>query len=229
MAGGQFTVKAGLVLVTGGVGIGLSAAIKRRGCQRHVARKDGGTGDRRSARHPDFAAVPEEIINRLVENRNYTPADLLIMSRALMQIGAQNSAVYLGRGGGRATRGTAYFHRRRAELLAARGAELGGLAAFVPVVGHALKITRAGRAVAVFPLDDLAWTELPRRTFQRGQRRVAPQQPGAWRGVRDDRSGDARGGSRDQKARLENRAAQTDVRRSLVTTGLKRPEAAAGT
>jgi hypothetical protein len=29
-----------------------------------------------------------------------------------------------------------------------------------------VNVTRDGRAVAAFPLDDLAWTELPRRTFQ---------------------------------------------------------------
>ena len=48
--------------------------------------------------------IPDEMINRLVENRNYTPADLLMMSRALVQIGAQNSAVYLDVRGGRAIR-----------------------------------------------------------------------------------------------------------------------------
>jgi hypothetical protein len=31
--------------------------------------------------------------------------------------------------------GVAYFHGRRADLLAARSAELGGLVAFVPVAG----------------------------------------------------------------------------------------------
>jgi len=122
--------------------------------------------------------IPEEMINRLVENRNYTPADLLIMSRALMQIGAQNTAVYVDIAAEAATLVAAYFHRRRAELLAERGAELGGLVAFVPVAGHAVNITRDGRAVAVFPLDDLAWTELPPRTFQSANAELRRNSPG---------------------------------------------------
>jgi hypothetical protein len=59
----------------------------------------------------------------------------------------------------------AYFHWRRADLLAARSAELGGLVAFMPVAGHAVNVTRTGTVVALFPLDDLAWADAPRRTF----------------------------------------------------------------
>ena len=39
--------------------------------------------------------VPDSSTDRLVENRNYTPADLLIMSRALVKIGAQDSVVFV--------------------------------------------------------------------------------------------------------------------------------------
>ena len=72
-------------------------------------------------------AVPDELSNRLVENRNYTPADLLIMSRALAQLKAQNTTAFIDRAAEANSYGVAYFHRRRAELLAARSAELGGL------------------------------------------------------------------------------------------------------
>ena len=34
--------------------------------------------------------VPEETANRLLENRNYTPADLLIMAQALARLGAHD-------------------------------------------------------------------------------------------------------------------------------------------
>ena len=209
MAGGQLTVKAGLAAVTGGVGIGISAASNVESAKDTLRDKTAAQVIVEVRGILISLQIPEEMINRLVENRNYTPADLLIMSRALVQIGAQNSAVYLDIAADAATRGTAYFHRRRAELLAARGAELGGLVAFAPVAGHAVNVTRDGRAVAVFPLDDLAWTELPRRTFQAANAELRRSSPGRARGVRDDRSGDAGGGSRDQEARLENRAAQT--------------------
>ena len=87
------------------------------------------------------------------------------MSRALAQLKAQNTAAFVERAADANSYGVAYFHWRRAELIAARSAELGGLVAFVPVAGHAVNVTRDGKAVAVFPLDDLAWTALPKRTF----------------------------------------------------------------
>jgi hypothetical protein len=178
MAGGQLTVKAGLVAVTGGIGIGISAASNVGSAQDTLRDKTAAQVIVEVRGILIALQVPEEIINRLVENRNYTPADLLIMSRALAQIGAQNTAVYLDVAADAQTRGTAYFHRRRAELLAQRNAELGGLAAFVPVAGHAVNVTRDGRAIAVFPLDDLAWTELPRRTFQAANAELRRSSPG---------------------------------------------------
>jgi hypothetical protein len=166
MAGGQLTVKAGLAAVTGGVGIGISAASNVESAKDTLRDKTAAQVIIEVRGILISLQIAEDLINRLVENRNYTPADLLIMSRALAQISAQNTAVYLDVAADAQTRGTAYFHRRRAELLAQRNAELGGLAAFAPVAGHAVNVTRDGRAVAAFPLDDLAWTELPRRTFQ---------------------------------------------------------------
>jgi hypothetical protein len=178
MAGGQFTVKAGMVLVTGAVGLGLSAASNVEAAKDTLREKTAAQVVVEVRGILVSLQVPEATINRLVENRNYTPADLLIMSRALAQLGAQNSAVYLDIAAGAGTRVAAYFHRRRAELLAQRNAELGGLAAFAPVAGHAVNVTRDGRVVAVFPFDDLAWTELPRRTFQAANAELRRGSPG---------------------------------------------------
>ncbi|MEA3026042.1 MAG: hypothetical protein QOF91_1327 [Alphaproteobacteria bacterium] len=166
MAGGQLTVRAGLAAVTGGIGIGISAASNVEQAKDTLRDK---TAAQVIVEVRGILAgldVPEDMINRLVENRNYTPADLLIMSRALAQLGVQNTAAFVNRATDAASRGEAYFHRNRAELLAARRPELGGIVAFTTVVGHAVNITRDGRAIAVFPFDDLAWTELPARTFR---------------------------------------------------------------
>jgi hypothetical protein len=178
MAGGQLTVRAGLAAVTGGIGLGISAASNVEGAKDTLRDKTAAQVIVEVRGILISLQIPEETINRLVENRNYTPADLLIMSRALMRIGAQNSAIYVDVAAEAATRGTAYFHRRRAELLAERSAELGGLVAFVPVAGHAVNVTRDGRAVAAFPLDDLAWTELPWRTFQAANAELRRRSPG---------------------------------------------------
>jgi hypothetical protein len=166
MAGGQLTVRAGLAAVTGGIGIGISAASNVEQAKDTLRDKSAAQVIAEVRGILLSLEVPEDTINRLVENRNYTPADLLIMSRALAQLRVQNTAAFVNRATDAASRGEAYFQRSRAELLAARSAELGGIVAFTTVVGHAVNITRDGRAIAVFPFDDLAWTDLPARTFR---------------------------------------------------------------
>ena len=114
--------------------------------------------------------VPEETTSRFVENRNYTPADLLIMARALAQLGAQNTAIFIALAAEAGTRNAAFYQRVHTELLAARSAELGGIAGFVNVAGHVVTVTRAGNVVAAFPFDGLVWTAVPQRTFSDGDR-----------------------------------------------------------
>jgi len=101
----------------------------------------------------------------LIGNRYYTPTFLLLIARSLKQLQAQNTAAFVDRAADVNSNGLAYFNVCRAELLAARSAELGGLVAFTVVGGHAVNIARDGKAVILFPLDDLAWTDVTRRTF----------------------------------------------------------------
>ena len=76
--------------------------------------------------------VPPDSIDRLLQNRNYTPTDLLIMSRALASIGAQNTAAFVDSAAIEgASRDIAFYERQLAVLMAARNTALGGIAAFV--------------------------------------------------------------------------------------------------
>lgn len=179
MAGGALPVKAGLALIPGGVGIAISSASSVATVKDTLRDKTAAQIIVETRGNLVALEVPEDVIARFVENRNYTPADLLIASRALLQLRAQNTAAYIERAALAASRDAAYFQRRRAELLAARSAELGGLAAFVVVAGHAVNVTRSGQAVAAFPLDDLAWTAIAERTFREANAAVRQSAPGA--------------------------------------------------
>lgn len=95
---------------------------------------------------------------RLVDNKRYTTADLLIMTSALARLNAGKNDLFIARAAQAETRDVAVFQRRRAELLAAKSDELGGIAEFVSVAGFPLNRTRDGTIVAMFPLDDVAWT-----------------------------------------------------------------------
>lgn len=179
MAGGQLTVKAGLAAVTGGVGMGISAASSMESVKDTLRDKTAAQVITEVRGILISLSVPEATITRLIENQHYTPAFLLVMSRALAQLKAQNTAAYIERASEANSYGVAYFHAQRAELIAARSAELGGLVAFVPVAGHVVNVTRDGKAVAVFPLDDLAWTALPKRTFLAANSELRRRNPNA--------------------------------------------------
>ena len=125
--------------------------------------------------------MPDASIDRLLENRNYTPADLLIMSRALAQLGAQDTVIFVDDAAKAHTRDLAFYQRRLAELMAARSGALGGLAAFTTADGHPVNITRSGAIVAVYPLDDLAWTERLQRAFVATSGQLRGERPsGRW-------------------------------------------------
>ena len=107
--------------------------------------------------------VAPDVIARFETNQAYTPADLLLTSRALARLSADNTQAFIERAAAANSRSVGFFERRRAELLAARGQELGGIADFINVGGFALNRNRAGNVVALFPCDDIAWTAITER------------------------------------------------------------------
>jgi hypothetical protein len=178
MAGGQLTVRAGLAAVTGGVGIGISAASNVEQARDTLRDKSAAQVIVEVRGILNSLGVSEDSASRLVENRNFTPADLLIMARALAQLGAQNTEAYVSQAADAASRDAAFFQRRRADVLAQRSADFGGLVAFVTVAGQAVNVARDGRIVALFPFDELAWTELPQRTFRAANAELHRNSPG---------------------------------------------------
>ncbi len=165
MAGGGLPVRAGLALIPGGVGIAVSSVSsvdKAKDTLRDKSAAQILTEVRAILQSLDVA---DDSINRLVNNRNYTPADLIIMSRSLAQIHAQNTEVFIDSAIPANTRDAAYYQRRRAEMLAARSGELGGIETFFTVKGQALTLSPKHTVAAAFPFDDFAWTEIPSRSF----------------------------------------------------------------
>ena len=109
--------------------------------------------------------VPAASSARLIGNKLYTPADLLIMTAALARLKAGKTELFIARAVQADTRDVAFFQRRRAELLAAKSDELGGIVEFVSIGAFPLNRTRDGRIVALFPLDEVTWTEVSARAF----------------------------------------------------------------
>ena len=178
MAGGGLPVRAGLALVPGGVGIAVSSVATVSSAKDTLRDKTAAQVIAEVRATLLSLGVPAETANLLVENRNFTPADLLIMARALKQLGAENTVAFVEHAAGAGSRNLAFYHRRRAQTLAARSSELGGIASFVTVAGQPINVARSGNIVAVFTFDDIAWTELQSRTFTAATAEIRRLKPG---------------------------------------------------
>jgi hypothetical protein len=179
MAGGGLPIKAGLSVVPGGIGIAVSSVATVSDARDTLRSKTAAQVIAEAKATLLALGVSEESVNRLDENRNYTPADLLIMARALKRLNAQSTAAFVEHAAGAGSRNVAFYHRRRAQILAARSSELGGIASFVTFGGQPINVARNGNVVAAFTVDDIAWTEVQQRTFLAVTTEIHRKNPGA--------------------------------------------------
>lgn len=164
-ASGGIPVKVALAAIPGGVGLAISSASSIESVKDALRDKTSAQIIQDVRATLFQLGVPNETITRFVENRTYTPTDLLVMARALARLNAGNTEIFIAGAADANAREIAFFHRRRAELLASRSTDLGGVTSFVPVAGFALNQTRNGNVVAAFPFDEVAWTPVSARTF----------------------------------------------------------------
>jgi hypothetical protein len=163
---GGLTVKGLMMVIPGGAGVAVSSASTVDTVRATLLEKTSAQIAESVMAGLLKARVPRATAERLVQNRMYTPADLLILSKALASLKAQNTALFVARAAGAATREEAVFQRRRAELLASNANSM-GIGPFVDVAGFPLNRLKDGRLLALFPLDEVAWTEGVAGAFSR--------------------------------------------------------------
>jgi len=179
MAGGSLPIRAGLSAIPGGVGIAVSS-VSSVSIAKDTLRDKSAAQIIVEVRGILLGLQIEQAnIDRLLENRNYTPADLLIMALALKKLNAENTDVFIEKAAGAGARNYAFYFRRRAQTLAGRSNELGGIASFVMVAGQPINIARNGNVVAAFTFDDIVWTEVQSRTFTGATAEIHRMKPGA--------------------------------------------------
>src|SRR5262245_26410179 len=179
MAGGGLPVRAGLSLVPGGIGIAVSSVATVSTAKDTLSDKTAAQVIAEARATLLSLGVPDESVSRLVENRNYTPADLLLMARALKKLGAEDTTAFVEHAADAGSRNVAFYQRRRAQILAARSNELGGIVSFVRFGGQPINVVRNGNIVAAFTVDDIAWTEIQQRTFVSATAEIRRTNPGA--------------------------------------------------
>lgn len=179
MASGGLPVRAGLSVVPGGIGIAVSSVATVSSAKDTLRDKTAAQVIAEVRGILLALEIDQANIDRLLENRNFTPADLLIMARALKQLGAENTTAFVEKAAGVGSRNVAFYFRRRAQTLAARSKELGGLASFIMVAGQPINVARNGNIVAAFTFDDIVWTEVQSRTFKAATAEIHRIKPGA--------------------------------------------------
>ena len=178
MASGGLPIKAGLSFVPGGIGIAVSSVATVSDARDTLRSKTAAQVIAETRATLLGLGIPDESISRLVENRNYTPADLLIMALALKKLNAENTTAFVDHVAEASTRNIAFYHRRRAQILAARSNELGGIVSFVTFGGQPINIARNGNVVAAFTVDDISWTDVQQRTFIAATAEIQRMKPG---------------------------------------------------
>lgn len=163
-AAGGLTVKAALAVIPGGTAVmAVSGVSTIEGASQTLRDKTSAQIAQEVKATLLRLGVSPDAVARFVTNTAYTPTDLLLTSRALARLNVANTQAFIDRAAEANSRSVGFFERRRAELLAERGRELGGIADFISVGGFALNRTRAGNLVALFPCDDIAWTAITER------------------------------------------------------------------
>ena len=108
-----------------------------------------------------------ELVEKLIDNRNYTPIDMAVLVAALDNMpNVEDRTIFLERAARIDTRSLAYFMRRHAEMVKNHQSRGAHFARFVSLGGYPFNVARDGRVVGVMPIDILSWTETVARVLR---------------------------------------------------------------
>jgi hypothetical protein len=173
MAAGDLSVSAAISAIPGGAGIAVSATSTASTLANPIRDKSSAEIAALVEAKLKPLDVDEEVIQAFVENKSFSPADTYAIAEALTALGARNSEAFVRRAAAADSADLAKFHRHRAELLARHSAQVGTLKEFYVVREFALNRSADGALVAVFPFDDLAWTEPAEKSLDLISRELA--------------------------------------------------------
>ncbi len=159
MAAGDLSVTAAISAIPGGAGIAVSATSTASTLANPIRDKSSAEIAALVEAKLKPLDVDEDVIKTFVENKAFSPADTYAIAEALETLKARNSEAFVRRAANADSADLAKFHRYRAELLVRHSGQLGTLKEFYVVREFALNRSVDGALVAVFPFDDLAWTE----------------------------------------------------------------------
>ena len=126
--------------------------------------------------------VTDATIERFFKNQFFTPTDQTELVAALERLrGVKGREIFVSRATQTSTRDVVFFHIRRAQLLADYHSRKGAIAGFVSAGGIPITSLRNGNILALFPIDELTWTEGVARTAEYVTRDLNQKRSGAGR------------------------------------------------
>ena len=118
-------------------------------------------------------APDSEAVEVLVNNKNYTPADLLVIATALERVGARDTALFVAQSAAAEDRATAYLNRQQAEMYAGLRRSF-PFERFEAQDGFVLVALKDKRHLLALPADQFFWTEKNQQDFSALNAKLAP-------------------------------------------------------
>lgn len=180
---GGLSMKALMMAIPGGAGVVVSSGSTVDTIRNTLAEKTAAQVVQQVLGTLSKVGVAPALAQRFVQNRNYTPTDLLVIATALQSMKVSGASIFIARAADADTREEAYFQRRRALLLTENAASL-GIGSFVSFGGFPLNKLKDGRILALFPLDEVAWTPRVAAAFNKVSPAVTASGTTAVLGIR---------------------------------------------
>jgi hypothetical protein len=122
------------------------------------------------------ALAGPKAVDAIMNNKIFTPSDILVIAMALEQIKARNTDAFLLRCAAVSDRTGAYLRRRQAEMYAGLHATL-PIERFVDASGYMAAQLKDKRALVAMPADHIYWTERNRDDVARLRAALAKLMP----------------------------------------------------
>jgi len=164
MAFGNISISAAYSAIPGGAGIAVSATSNAATLSAPLRDKSSAEIAAVVRKQLEALNVSDDQIKAFFKNAAYSPADQLAIADALTALNLGDSRVFVERATRAENVDVAKFQRYRVELMAKEQARL-GLTSFEQISTFAMNRNKAGNVVAVFPFDEVLWTEITSRSF----------------------------------------------------------------
>jgi len=164
MALGDISISAAYSAIPGGAGIAVSSTSTAATLSEPLRDKSSAEIAATVRGRLEALQVSDDQVKAFFKNMNYSPADQLAIAEALTTLNLKDSSVFIERATRAENIDVAKFQRYRVELMAKENARL-GLTSFQAVSTFAINRDKSGNFVAVFPFDEVLWTDITSHSF----------------------------------------------------------------